>query len=140
MALKKKNTSVVLPGSIQDLVHTVQQGAQETEAKKKAKEEAEAGKEKLTGSQKAQREYQVIRDSGADSWSLFVDLAKDYKLRGGKLATVYIDADLKKILDRLKSASDVKLPATSILSSIVARFIFDHEEEVKKLIYSQDIF
>lgn len=85
------------------------------------------------------REYTIARDSGEDSWQLFLDLARDYKQRDSKLATVYIDSDLKHILDRLKSASGVKLPSTALLSSIVARFVFDHEQDIKDAIYGDSL-
>lgn len=93
---------------------------------------------KAEGKQLA-REYSMAKDSGEDSWQLFLDLARDYKQRDSKLATVYIDSDLKHILDRLKSSGSVKLPSTAILSAIVARFVFDHEQEVKDAIYGDSL-
>ena len=41
------------------------------------------------------REYSLAKDSGEDSWQIFLDLARDYKARDSRLATVYIDSDLK---------------------------------------------
>ena len=75
------------------------------------------------------REYSLAKDSGEDSWQIFLDLARDYKARDSRLATVYIDSDLKGVLDRLKSATSVKLPSTALLSAIVARFVFEHEKD-----------
>ena len=69
----------------------------------------------------------------------FLDLAKEYKLRDSKLATVYIDSDLKSVLDRLKSANSIKMPSTALLSSIVARFVFDHEKNIKEAIYGDSL-
>ena len=46
--------------------------------------------------------YQIQKDDSADSWDLFLDLAKQYKTGGGRPATIYIDPTLKNILDRLK--------------------------------------
>ena len=84
------------------------------------------------------REYQVQKDNSADSWDLFLDLAKQYKTGGGRPATIYIDPALKNILDRLKYP--LSLTTSAILSSIVARFIYDHEDDVRKAIFSQNIF
>lgn len=82
--------------------------------------------------------YQIQKDDSADSWDLFLDLAKQYKTGGGRPATIYIDPALKNILDRLKYP--LSLTTSSILSSIVARFIYDHEEDVRKALFSQNIF
>lgn len=82
--------------------------------------------------------YRIQKDDSADSWDLFLDLAKQYKTGGGRPATIYIDPALKNILDRLKYP--LSLTTSSILSSIVARFIYDHEEDVRKAIFSQNIF
>lgn len=82
--------------------------------------------------------YQIQKDDSADSWDLFLDLAKQYKTGGGRPATIYIDPTLKNILDRLKYP--LSLTTSSILSSIVARFIYDHEEDVRKALFSQNIF
>lgn len=84
------------------------------------------------------REYHIQKDHSADSWDLFLDLAKQYKTGGGRPATIYIDPALKNILDRLKYP--LSLTTSSILSSIVARFIYDHEDDVRKAIFSQNIF
>jgi Ca2+-dependent lipid-binding protein len=85
-----------------------------------------------TGSNK---EYHVIKDDTNDSWDLFLDLAERYKNGNGKLATIYIDPQLKSVLDRLKYAGSVKLSTSAILSSIVARFIYDHEDKIKETIF-----
>lgn len=90
-----------------------------------------------TPTEKADREYHVVKDSGADSWDLFLSLGRIYKTRDERLATIYIDPDLKRILDRLKTASGVKLPTAAILSSIVARFIFDHEKKINDVIFGE---
>ena len=85
------------------------------------------------------REYSMAKDSGEDSWRLFLDLARDYKMRDSRLATVYIDSDLKSVLDRLKSATSIKLPSTAILSAIVARFVFEHEKDIKNAIFGESL-
>ena len=85
------------------------------------------------------REYSMAKDSGEDSWQLFLDLARDYKMRDSRLATVYIDSNLKSVLDRLKSATSIKLPSTAILSAIVARFVFDHEKDIKNAIFGESL-
>ena len=135
----KERTSVVRPGSIADVVNTVQKGVK-TDAAEVSPQPKQVTAPTESNNQATNREYQALKNAGVDSWNTFIELARDYKKRDGRLATVYIDSDLKKVLDRLKSASNVKLPATAILSSIVARFLFEHEDEIKKLIYSQDIF
>lgn len=85
------------------------------------------------------REYSLAKDSGEDSWQIFLDLARDYKARDSRLATVYIDSDLKGVLDRLKSATSVKLPSTALLSAIVARFVFEHEKDIKNAIFGESL-
>ena len=94
-------------------------------------------KQAETPTEKAEREYHIVKDGGADSWDLFLSLGRIYKTRDERLATIYIDPDLKRILDRLKTASDVKLPTSAILSSIVARFIFDHEKKINDVIFGE---
>lgn len=84
-------------------------------------------------------EYSLAKDSGEDSWQIFLDLARDYKARDSRLATVYIDSDLKGVLDRLKSATSVKLPSTALLSAIVARFVFEHEKDIKNAIFGESL-
>ena len=83
------------------------------------------------------REYHIVKDNSADSWQLFLDMAAQYKNGGGKLATIYIDESLKNVLDRMKYAGHEKLSTSAILSSIVARFVYDHEDEIKKVLYSE---
>ena len=85
------------------------------------------------------REYSLAKDSGEDSWQIFLDLARDYKARDSRLATVYIDSDLNGVLDRLKSATSVKLPSTALLSAIVARFVFEHEKDIKNAIFGESL-
>ena len=80
------------------------------------------------------REYSLAKDSGEDSWQIFLDMARD-----SRLATVYIDSDLKGVLDRLKSATSVKLPSTALLSAIVARFVFEHEKDIKNAIFGESL-
>ena len=85
------------------------------------------------------REYSLAKDSGEDSWQIFLDLARDYKARDSRLATVYIDSDLKGVLDRLKSATSVKRPSPALLSAIVARFVFEHEKDIKNAIFGESL-
>ena len=68
---------------------------------------------------------------------MFLDMAHEYKQRQAPIATIYIDEELKRVLDRLKTAGPSRLSTTSIVSSIVARFIFDHEREIKELLYKE---
>ncbi len=82
------------------------------------------------------KEYHIVKDDSKDSWELFLDMAKQYKTGGGKLATIYIDSTLKNVLDRMKYAGPEKLSTSAILSSIVARFIYDHEEDIRKVLFS----
>lgn len=85
------------------------------------------------------KEYHIVRDDSKDSWDLFLDLAKQYKDGGGKLATIYIDNSLKNLLDRMKYVGPEKLTTSAILSSIVARFIYDHEDDIRKVLFSGDL-
>ena len=85
------------------------------------------------------KSYTIVKDDSRDSWELFLDMAKQYKDGGGKLATIYIDGQLKNLLDRMKYVGPEKLTTSAILSSIVARFIYDHEDEIRKVLFSGDL-
>lgn len=100
---------------------------------------AEPGKEADASNQPAIREYHIVKDDSKDSWDLFIDMARQYKSGDGKLATIYIDETLKSVLDRMKYAGTEKLSTSAILSSIVARFIYDHEDEIRKVLFSGDL-
>lgn len=84
----------------------------------------------------ATKEYHIVKDDSKDSWQLFLDMAKQYKDGNGKLATIYIDGTLKNVLDRMKYAGPEKLTTSAILSSIVARFVYDHEEDIRRVLFS----
>ena len=173
----KQKTRVVLPGGIQGLVHTLQNGTAEPAMKAqvdvtKLNDEKDdnsytsenennevAAEQTVQQAPQAQvqqaapaqperaprgrrpkentmKEYTIVKDDSRDSWDLFLDMAKQYKDGGGKLATIYIDESLKNVLDRMKYCGPEKLSTSAILSSIVARFIFDHEEDIKKVMFS----
>lgn len=197
----KQKTRVVLPGGIQGLVHTLQNGTAEPAMKaqvdvtklndenddnsytsenennevaaeqpvqqqapvqqvQQAQQQAQQAQAQQPVQQQAQqvqqvapaqperaprgrrpkentmKEYTIVKDDSRDSWDLFLDMAKQYKDGGGKLATIYIDESLKNVLDRMKYCGPEKLSTSAILSSIVARFIFDHEEDIKKVMFS----
>ncbi len=189
----KQKTRVVLPGGIQGLVHTLQNGtaepnlnpqvdvtkisetANETAAETVGEPEVQQAEVEQTAAQQAvsvqqqaasgvgesqtgavvssdapaeraprgrrpkentMKEYTIVKDDSRDSWDLFLDMAKQYKDGGGKLATIYIDESLKNVLDRMKYCGPEKLSTSAILSSIVARFIFDHEDDIKKVMFS----
>lgn len=184
----KQKTRVVLPGGIQGLVHTLQNGTAESnlnpqvdvakisttdddtaaetvgepevqqadvEQQVAAQQQAASGVgESQTGAEvssdapaeraprgrrpkeNTMKEYTIVKDDSRDSWDLFLDMAKQYKDGGGKLATIYIDESLKNVLDRMKYCGPEKLSTSAILSSIVARFIFDHEDDIKKVMFS----
>ena len=85
-----------------------------------------------------ERSYSLTPKNSADeSWQMFLDMAHEYKQRQAPIATIYIDEELKRVLDRLKTAGPSRLTTTSIVSSIIARFIFDHEREIKELLYKE---
>lgn len=100
---------------------------------------SETGKEEDAPDQPAMREYHIVKDDSNDSWDLFIDMARQYKSGDGKLATIYIDETLKSVLDRMKYAGTEKLSTSAILSSIVARFIYDHEDQIRKVLFSGDL-
>mgnify|MGYP001266195193 CR=1 FL=1 len=100
---------------------------------------AEVGKDADAPNQPAMREYHIVKDDSKDSWDLFIDMARQYKSGDGKLATIYIDETLKSVLDRMKYAGTEKLSTSAILSSIVARFIYDHEDQIRKVLFSGDL-
>ena len=173
----KQKTRVVLPGGIQGLVHTLQNGTaepamkaqvdvtklndenddnsytsenenNEVAAEQPVQQAAQAQVQQAAPAQperaprgrrpkeNTMKEYTIVKDDSRDSWDLFLDMAKQYKDGGGKLATIYIDESLKNVLDRMKYCGPEKLSTSAILSSIVARFIFDHEEDIKKVMFS----
>lgn len=170
----KQKTRVVLPGGIQGLVHTLQNGtaepamkaqvdvtklndenddnsytsenennevaAEQTVQQAQTQQAAPAQPERAPRGRRPKentmKEYTIVKDDSRDSWDLFLDMAKQYKDGGGKLATIYIDESLKNVLDRMKYCGPEKLSTSAILSSIVARFIFDHEEDIKKVMFS----
>ncbi len=190
----KQKTRVVLPGGIQGLVHTLQNGtaepnlnpqvdvtkisetANDTAAETVGEPEVQQAEVEQTAAQQqaasvqqqaasgvgesqtgavvssdapaeraprgrrpkenTMKEYTIVKDDSRDSWDLFLDMAKQYKDGGGKLATIYIDESLKNVLDRMKYCGPEKLSTSAILSSIVARFIFDHEDDIKKVMFS----
>ena len=170
----KQKTRVVLPGGIQGLVHTLQNGtaepamkaqvdvtklndenddnsytsenennevaAEQTAPQAQVQQAAPAQPERAPRGRRPKentmKEYTIVKDDSRDSWDLFLDMAKQYKDGGGKLATIYIDESLKNVLDRMKYCGPEKLSTSAILSSIVARFIFDHEEDIKKVMFS----
>lgn len=111
----------------------VQQAPQAQQAAPAQPERAPRGRRPKENTMK---EYTIVKDDSRDSWDLFLDMAKQYKDGGGKLATIYIDESLKNVLDRMKYCGPEKLSTSAILSSIVARFIFDHEEDIKKVMFS----
>lgn len=157
-----KKTRVTLPGSLSDLVKDLQNGEarnaqqnagtmvaeerpqQEKEVVETKKEEVKAQAPSPTpqgnaAQEQPDREYNIVKDDTRDSWNLFLDMAKQYKDGGGKLATIYIDSQLKNVLDRMKYAGPEKLSTSAILSSIVARFIYDHEAQIRKALFSGDL-
>lgn len=75
-----------------------------------------------------------------EDWDAFLEKGKYYKKKQGKLATIYIDEDLKIILDRLKSSIvDNKLSVTAIVSAVVDDFIQTNKKEIEKAIYGNKI-
>jgi hypothetical protein len=87
------------------------------------------------GQNQSVNQYDVIVDDSEDAWRMFLDTAEQYKHGDSNLATIYIDEQLKNILDRLKYAGKEKLTTSAILSSIVARFIYDHRERIEKILF-----
>ena len=105
-------------------------------AKPTGNKKAKPTDSKAASAQQNDRAYSLTPKNSADeSWQMFLDMAHDYKQRQAPIATIYIDEELKRVLDRLKTAGPSRLSTTSIVSSIVARFIFDHEREIKELLY-----
>ena len=151
----KKKTKVIMPGGISGLVNRMQgvekpavSAPAEPEPAEAVVAEPEPVREPVhhepalhtkPAAKELAREYTLQQGDTTDSWQMFLDLAKEYKLRDSKLATVYIDSDLKSVLDRLKSANSIKMPSTALLSSIVARFVFDHEKNIKEAIYGDSL-
>ncbi len=150
----KRKPQVSLPGGIASLVHRaqgLQEGVPQTSETSAAQVQREpvAVQEPVAASTaQAQAAAQVReeiaaakpkpldrcvawRAEGLDSWSLMVSTARAYKEYPGKLATVYIDSDLKRILDGLR-ASGMGVSTSSLLSSIVASFVSEHHAEIRR--------
>lgn len=144
----KRKPQVSLPGGIASLVHRAQglssQGADVVEQGAAGKEQvAAASVEQGVSSPVAQKaagsapkgtpmeHYAAGRAAGEDAWSLMMSTARAYKEYPGKLATVYIDSDLKRVLDRLRASSQ-GVSTSSLLSSIVASFVRDHDAEIRR--------
>lgn len=153
----KRKPQVSLPGGIASLVHRAQglqteaaatSEAQPREAAPVASAPAETVKAAPTAdavkAAAAQVKEEIAaakpkpldrcvawRAEGLDSWSLMVSTARAYKEYPGKLATVYIDSDLKRVLDGLR-ASGMGVSTSSLLSSIVASFITEHDAEIRR--------
>ena len=146
----KRKPQVSLPGGIANLVHRAQGLQQDVVAasETKVKDADVAPKEKVASPSERAVASQVKeelaaaqpkpldrcvawRAEGLDSWSLMVSTARAYKEYPGKLATVYIDSDLKRVLDGLR-ASGMGVSTSSLLSSIVASFISEHDAEIRR--------
>lgn len=150
----KRKPQVSLPGGIASLVHRAQ-GLQESVPQTSDTSAAQVQREPVVvqepvaaSTAQAQAAAQVReeiaaakpkpldrcvawRAEGLDSWSLMVSTARAYKEYPGKLATVYIDSDLKRILDGLR-ASGMGVSTSSLLSSIVASFVSEHHAEIRR--------
>jgi hypothetical protein len=114
-------------------------GAKSTARPASGKQESRGGESRQSRKADDEQIYPIGKILNADeTWDLFLDLARDYKQKQSKIATIYIDEDLKKVLDRIRSAGDLKLSTTAIVSSIVARFIYDHADQIKNLIYKDN--
>lgn len=149
----KRKPQVSLPGGIASLVHRAQglssQGADVVEQGAAGKEQVSAAGASVSAveqgvsgpvAQKAagsapkgtpMEHYAAGRAAGEDAWSLMMSTARAYKEYPGKLATVYIDSDLKRVLDRLRASSQ-GVSTSSLLSSIVASFVRDHDAEIRR--------
>lgn len=153
----KRKPQVSLPGGIASLVHRAQglqtEGVATSEAQPKeaaavasapvqpqtsapttdaVKAAAAQVKEELAAAKPKPLDRCVAwRAEGLDSWSLMVSTARAYKEYPGKLATVYIDSELKRVLDGLR-ASGMGVSTSSLLSSIVASFISEHDAEIRR--------
>lgn len=113
--MAKKNTSVQLPGGISGLVKDAQNVTLKEETK-----------------QPSQTKFVN------DSWSIFIEKAQEYKQKQNRIATIYIDEDLKKVLDRMRSTGEIKLSTTAIVSAIVDKFINEHTIQIKDMIYHEN--
>ena len=126
ISAEKPTKTVSQPGSI----------SKANPAKTSGNKKVKTTDNKATSNPNNDRAYSLTPKNSADeSWQMFLDMAHDYKQRQAPIATIYIDEELKRVLDRLKTAGPSRLSTTSIVSSIVARFIFDHEREIKELLY-----
>lgn len=152
-----KKTSVVLPGGIAGLVQQAQQSVSEPTprqvisgeekpvsappkkseySEKPKKEKADrVGEQDAKSAKSTSSASRKSAGNTSGSWEGFLDLAREYKSKQAKLATIYIDEELKTVLDRLKTANSVKMPTAALLSAIVAQFVYDNEKQIKKAIF-----
>lgn len=80
-------------------------------------------------------EEKNISQVGSSSWDAVINKAVGYKEMQPKTVTIYIDAALKKELDRLKSFESLsnKVNLSSLASAIIDEFIENHIDDIKKL-------
>ncbi len=72
----------------------------------------------------------------SDDWKKFVKYAEDYYTdeSKGRGVTVWIDEDVKEVLDKIKSSGEVKVPVRHMVSSMCRIFIEEHKQEVLRVI------
>lgn len=72
----------------------------------------------------------------SDEWKKFVSYAEDYYTdeSKGRGVTVWIDEDVKEVLDKIKSSGEVKVPVRHMVSSMCRIFIEEHKQEVLRVI------
>ncbi len=72
----------------------------------------------------------------SDEWKKFVSYAEEYYTdeSKGRGVTVWIDEDVKEVLDKIKSSGEVKVPVRHMVSSMCRIFIEEHKQEVLRVI------
>lgn len=74
-------------------------------------------------------------------WENVMKLANEYKAQPASLSNVYIDGELKKIIDMLKtSVEGGRLPSTAILSAIIKDFVKTNQKKLEQTIYGKKLF
>lgn len=96
------------------------------------KGESKSGKMPSNISEKQSGKRQQATQKEDEAWMKFLNHARISKEEQSERAQVWIDAKLKRKLDKLRATS-LQLPIAHILNGIISSFLEAHSEKVKKL-------
>lgn len=101
-----------------------------------AEAEQEQEGPKAKGGSKPAAAAEKSLSGASEDWKKFVKYAEDYYTdeSKGRGVTVWIDEDVKEVLDKIKSSGEVKVPVRHMVSSMCRIFIEEHKQEVLRVI------